>query len=458
MPADAREQAFVLLLENREKGTFSSRLLQEAYDRFAAEDAAQRSFFKYLTESVLEHRILADEIIRRVSTRPPEKLKPKIRVILEMGICQILFMDAVPDHAAVNESVQLARRKGCAALTGFVNGVLRRVIRERDDGSLLRWMNGLAPSLRFSVPEWLCEMWEARYGREETLRLLAAFDEKSPVTVRLDERMGADEMRALTERMRAKGAQVEAGRILSYARRLTDPGDPRRLPGYAEGSFYIQDESAMLAVEAAEISPGDRILDLCAAPGGKATHAAIKTGPGGHVTACDLREEKLPRIRENAERLSLDNLTVRQQDAAVHAAQFEAAFDIVLCDLPCSGLGIIGRKHDIRYRVCPGDIPALASLQRQILENAAAYVRPGGQLIYSTCTITAPENEENADYIAKELGLTPIALPPVFAPILQAGAAEDDHPSHRIQLLPHVHGTDGFFIARFRRPLQGEKP
>ena len=317
-------------------------------------------------------------------------------------------------------------------------------------------------SLKYSMPEWLVRMWMDQLGMEETEKLLDALMEIRPVSVRLSSRLSAQEQDKLLSQLSEAGVVIEEGRWLPFCRHLRKTSDLRRLPGFRDGLWTVQDESSMLAVEAAGLKGTEIVFDVCAAPGGKSFLAAEqliarnshscesseKTGgnsAAGIVFSFDLSRQKTDLIRSGAGRLQLDNIRIQERDAREFFEEDTAKADVIFCDLPCSGLGVMGKKRDIKYRASMEGLTSLQQLQRQILENSVRYLRSGGILIYSTCTINRAENEENAAWIEKELGLQPQDLSS-FLPEGIPGIC-----GNMLQLLPHVHGTDGFFISRFRK-------
>jgi 16S rRNA (cytosine967-C5)-methyltransferase len=449
---DERNIVLNILLDGEKKDNSGKISVSAALDRYADLTDAQRSFIKRLAEGCTEDRIRLDAVISMYSDKGASKQRPAVRNILRMGIWQILWMDAVPDSAACNEAVKLAKRRGFTAMSGFINGLLRNVARNRED-VLAKLQNSASAEVRYSIPQWILTLWTEQYGKEKAEKTAAAMNTVRPVTIRLSECLKPAEKEKLLKDLSAADVRVTAGRWLPYAFAIGNTSDIRLLPGFREGLWTVQDESSQLAAEAAGIRGGEIIADVCAAPGGKSLHCADRLrriGKGGHVSAYDLYPKKIRRIEENAERLGLSEwITAGVRDASLTdgtALSKEAgSSDILLCDLPCSGLGVIGRKNDIRYRVRKEDLASLAALQKKILSNALFYLKEGGTLLYSTCTIDRTENEDMADYIEKELGLVPDAL----APYLPAGLPGID--GNRLQLTPDVHGTDGFFIARFRK-------
>lgn len=470
---DEREVVLLALLSHEKNGTFSNVLVRKTLDDCARMSTVEKAFIKRLLEGVIERKTELDARIEHFTGRSVTRLHPALHQILRMGIYQIYYMDSVPDSAVCNEAVRLAKRHGPARLSGFVNGVLRNAAREaaagegkdtaflpkKEAADAEKGVKDLAEqvkimSLSHSMPEWLVQMWTEQLGMEETEKLLDALMEIRPVSVRLSGRLSDKEKEDLLEALRAAGVVIEKGRWLADCRYLRKTSDLRRLPGFSKGLWTVQDESSMLAVEAAGLQGGETVLDVCAAPGGKSFFAAErlltlqmqKEGTGaGTVFSYDLTKRKTDMIREGAGRLRLDNIVTAERDARTFFAQDEGKADVVLCDLPCSGLGVIGKKRDIKYRASMEGLESLQELQRQILANAARYLKSGGVLIYSTCTINRAENEDNAAWIEEELGLEPEDLT-AYLPEGIPGIEKN-----RIQLMPHVHGTDGFFISRFRK-------
>ncbi|MCD7750885.1 MAG: 16S rRNA (cytosine(967)-C(5))-methyltransferase RsmB [Lachnospiraceae bacterium] len=449
---NTRELAVELLMSVEKEEGFSSDLIRDTLNKYDYLDRRDKAFLKRLTEGCIEKQLYLDFILNQYSNTPVRKMKPFIHVLLRSGVYQILFMDQVPDRAAINEAVKLAGRRNFSNLKGFVNGVLRSVSTANANHTLP------APSrenlteylsVTHSVPAWLVEKWRQDLGDEMTEQMLLAFEEPQPVTIRLREFMTVEECEEVLSLMRKQGVEVKRHSYLPYAYCLTNLEGVHRLAGYQQGLFAVQDISSMLCVEAAGIREGDFVLDVCAAPGGKACLAADKTGKNGRVLARDVSDLKLSAVEENAGRLQIDWLSVQLFNAVEYDESMEGKADVVLADLPCSGLGILGKKQDIRYHVTPESLLELQSLQRQILDVAVRYVKPGGALIYSTCTIDPLENEDNRDYIIRELGLEPESIEPYLPEQLRRESTKDGY----IQLLPGQDASDGFFISRFRKPV-----
>ncbi len=406
-----------------------------------------RAFYTRLVEGVTERRIYLDYVINQFSKRPVEKCKPLIRNLLRMGAYQILFMD-VPDAAACSEAVKLAKKRHFTGLAGFVNGVLRAVARGKDKISLpdkdKDYLSYL--SVAGSAPSWLVDLLLKEYGKEDTERMLLSFLEERPLTIRTcTSRISPEKLRALLEQ---EGLTVREGDYVKGAFVLEGLNSLNRIAAFRQGYFTVQDESSQLAVEIAGVKEGDLVLDICAAPGGKAFMAADLAGETGRVIARDLTEYKTDLIEENNERLGFASLEVQQWDARKKDESMLARADLVLADLPCSGLGIMGRKNDIKYNLEPDRLSDLVRLQREILAQAWQYVRPGGSLVYSTCTLLKEENEENVDWILKNTPLMATSIEDRLPAKLKGRTGEKGY----IQLVPGRDSCDGFFMALFTRP------
>ncbi len=442
-----RELALGVLLEISGREEYSHIALRNVLEKYQYLEKQERAFLTRLVEGTTEKRIWCDYVIEQFSSVKIRKMKPIIREILRMSAYQIGYMDSVPDSAVCNEAVKLARKKGFQQLGGFVNGVLRNLARHIREIKYpeMETQPALALSVRYSVPEWIVSIWIKRWGEERTERILSAFEERRPLNIRVNqERITGAELK---ERLEKRGIKVTEVDSLPGALGIEGYDYLAGLPEFQEGLFQVQDLSSMLAVEAAGVKKGDYCIDVCAAPGGKTVYMAEKTGADGYVDARDLTEYKAELIRENCRRLGLSNTGVSVKDACVKDETSVGKADVVLADLPCSGLGVIGKKTDIRYRMSQEQQGELAKLQREILDTVQSYVKPGGTLLYSTCTINPEENEENAEWFLENYPFEAVSL----ETCLPEKYAGETGAKGYVQLLPDVHGCDGFFIAKFRR-------
>lgn len=445
---DTRELALEILLAVEKGEEYSNVLIRQVLDKYDYMESRDKAFLKRVTEGTLERRIELDYVLNQFSKVPVRKMKPFIRCLLRMSVYQILYMKQAADFAVCNEAVKLAGRHKFTSLKGFVNGVLRSVIRGKDTISYPDPAKEplQALSVRYSMPEWIVELLSKEQGAEQAATILKGLLEVHPVTVRVRDASW-------------KPGEVKAKQhpCLPYAYQLWGTDNLRNLPGFGVGQFTVQDVSSMLVGEIAGLTGGERVLDVCAAPGGKSLHAADfeagkvpgqqYNGTAGTVEARDVTDYKTQLIRENAERLQVTNLTVKTWDATVADETAVEQFDVVLADVPCSGLGVIGKKRDIKYRITPESMMEVVELQRHILDQVWRYVKSGGLLIYSTCTIHKAENEEQVKYLTEHFGFETESLNPYLPEILQGQTTEQGY----LQLLPGVHDCDGFFLARLRK-------
>ncbi len=445
---NTRELVLDILLELAKEKEYSNILIAAVLEKYDYLDQREKSFIKRVSEGTIERRIQIDHVLETFSKVPVRKMKPLIRELLRMSTYQLLFMEHIPDAAVCNEAVKLVKKRRFQSLQGYVNGVLRGIARNKDvisyperDGDEQRYL-----SVCYSMPAWLVEHFTKAYGTEACEKILRSFLVRKPVSVRLEEGLTKEEKEALLQEWRRGGAEVVAHPYLPYAYLLSKAEGIRSLKGYGEGCFAVQDVSSMLVVEAAGIRPGDTVLDVCAAPGGKALHAASKLAGSGQVVACDVTEYKTDKIEENRNRLHKDNVVIKVRDARVFDADLEKSADVLLADVPCSGLGVIGRKQDIKYRVTKEALTGIVALQKEILRNVVRYVKPGGILMYSTCTMNPAENEEMVFWLCREYPFAPESMKGALPEQLR-----EEGEKGYLQLLPGVHETDGFFLAKLRR-------
>ena len=442
---NARDTALGVLVSCRTAGAWADAALKAQLRRDGL-SGAEAALCSRIVYGVMQDRLLLDFYLGSYCSQKIDHLQPPLAEILRIGAYQILFLDKVPDSAAVNQAVEQAKANGRAKASGLVNAVLRQVSRNKNDLPLIPDRDEVQYlSIRYSHPKWLVKRLLALLGREETEAALAADNAPAPLTVQINPLKTTAE--DLTAALEASGVTVHRHAWVPGCLELERTGDLTALAPFRDGKFLVQDPAARLVSRIAGVRPGMRVLDVCAAPGGKSFAAAFQMEDRGGIVACDLHENKLKRIREGAERLGLGCIRTEAADGRVFRPEWEGAFDAVLVDAPCSGLGIIRKKPDIRYKK-PDELFALPVIQRAILDNAARYVKPGGALVYSTCTILPEENQEVTDgFLAEhpDFGRTPFALPdPV-------GETEG-----QVTLWPHRHDTDGFYICRMERLLRSD--
>lgn len=435
--------ALETLLMMQKDGVPSHLIIHDVLESHAYLSRQEKAFFQRLCEGTLEYRLQLDYLLDQVSSIRTEKMKPVIREILRLAVYQIRYMDAVPDSAAVNEAVRLAEKKGFRGLRGFVNGVLHAVLRSIAE---IRWPDRERdPAAYFaavySMPSYLAEKWYKLYGAEKTEEICRFFLQEQPVTVRV--RKEGEALRDFFRENREFCLLMEETQAASW----NGKGGITSLPVFTEGSVTVQDLSSQLCVLAAGIRRGDLVVDLCAAPGGKTIFAADLTGPEGQVIAGDVSERKLEQIRENVQRCGISHVQIRLADATEEMLFMKEKADVVLADVPCSGYGVIGKKQDIKYHASAEKETSLLTLQRQILRQAVSLVKPGGTLLFSTCTFGSRENQENREWLEGLPELEPCNMDDC---IPDAVKNADTAKGWR-EILPGEFGSDGFFFARFRK-------
>jgi len=430
---NTRELILGILLEVAENGNYSHLVIRSVLDKYQYLEKQERAFITRVSEGTIQTMVELDYIINQFSKVKVKKMKPVIRNILRMSVYQIKYMDAVPDSAACNEAVKLAGKKGFSSLKGFVNGVLRNISRGLSELSYpdKQTQPIVYYSVKYSMPEWLVEQWIKDYGMETAIEVMEAFTKESLLTIRTNlNRITPEE---LEERLTGEGVTVKKIGIegLSYAFLISDFDYLNGLKSFQEGLFYIQDISSMMVAEWAAPKQGDYIIDVCAAPGGKSTHIAEKLSGTGMVEARDLTEYKIGLIEENIVRHSCTNMKAVQMDATIYDEASKEKADIVIADLPCSGLGVLRKKTDIKYKMTPEKMASLVELQREMLHTVCNYVKKDGILIYSTCTIHRGENEDNVKWFLENHG--------EFELLSQQ------------QMFPQEEFGDGFFLAKMKK-------
>lgn len=439
---DAREAAMLALNACQRQGGWSDGALKKqlAAAELSGRDAALAT---QLCFGVLQNQMLLDFYLAKFSNIPLKRMEGKVVQTLRLGAYQMLFLTRIPHSAAVNSAVALVKAhcKNPRA-AGMVNGILRSMERSLQNMPVIPQGDPVAYlSTLYSHPEWLVKEFILSLGEEETAQLLAADNSQPPTAVMVNTtRTTVEALKAMLE---ADHVEAEPHPWLENCLLLSRTGDLERLEAFQQGLFYVQDPASRLSVLAAGAKPGMRVLDCCAAPGGKSFAAAISMENQGEIVSCDLHPHKKKLIQAGADRLGLTIITPKTADGKVFRPEWESAFDLVLVDAPCSGLGVIRKKPDIRYKD-PAPLADLPAVQLDILRNAARYVRPGGTLMYSTCTLLYRENGEVVEtFLAenKAYKAETFTLPGPIGPV-QSGS---------VTLWPHRHGTDGFFISKMRR-------
>ncbi len=410
----------------------------------------ERAFARDLVNGVLQRLNTLDWALDRFAKPRMEKLDPDVRAALRLGALQILFWrERVPAYAALNETVDLLKGRGHAGRLSFVNAVLRTLERERER---LPWPSpsqneARALALKYSHPEWMVARWLDRWGAAETLKILEANNAPAPLCLRVNTLRITRE--GLADVLLLDGMNVSLSSVSVDGMRVTGMSALTELKAYREGYFMVQDEASQLAAQALAPEPGETVLDLCAAPGGKTTHLVQLMNDRGRVVALDISREKLKLVNANVTRLGLRNVEMKDMAARWAGKHFEGQADRVLVDAPCSSLGIIRRRPDVRWNKTEEQVTKVLPIQqREALEGAAKCLRPGGVLVYSTCTFEPEETSEMVNsFLKKHPDFSRDALPFTTENVLSDAITDEGD----LLLLPHRHGTDGFFIARLKK-------
>ncbi len=430
-----REKVAQILTDIEKDDTYLQLALKKELDTLEAKD---KGFANELIYGTIKWRLRLDYVLDQFSKTPVKKMKPFIRQLMRMSVYQILFLDKVPASAAINEAVKIMHKRKMSNLSGFVNGVLRNIDRNKSE---ITYPN---LSVYYSIPEWIITRWMKYYGEMETKAICESLSQRARVCIRINTlKTTKDKVKAL---LSEEGITVLEEGFLPESLYIHAPNGIHHSPSFKAGLWTVQDESAMLVGHVLGPEKGDEILDVCSAPGGKTVHLAELMQNEGHIIGADIHEHKIELIEKNAKRLGASIVEGRLQDGMLINEDWKEKFDKILLDAPCSGLGIIKRKPDIRYAKDETAIRDINNIQRKLLKNAINYLKKDGILVYSTCTLTQEENQNMVEYalsLGLQLDAIPYDMPACLKPYIKDNAY--------IEILPHVTDTDGFFMARFRK-------
>lgn len=442
-----RETALKILYAIDKSGAYSNIALNKKLDNIKLSNL-DKAFITELVYGTLKWKLSIDYIIEKFSSVRIKKLSPWILNILRLGVYQLIYMSKIPESAACNESVNLARRYGHSASSRYVNAVLRNIARSKEQIEYPDKNKDFSfyLSIRYSHPEWMVKNWLNRFGECFTEELLKSNNETPPLSIRVNTlKTSREELQAQLEK---EGIETQRAKYIENALIINNPSSITKMEAFSKGLFQVQDESSMMVAKILDPKPGQLVIDVCSAPGGKATHIAELMQNKGQVLARDVHEHKIGLIEEAALRLGIDIINAEVFDAQQEDARLMGKADGVLVDAPCTGLGIIRRKPDIKWTRTQKDLDEIVKLQEKILNISSRYVKPGGVLVYSTCTIEPKENEELVNNFLKDNRNFELED---ISGVLPKGLEKDTEKEGYIQLYPNVDDVDGFFISKLRR-------
>lgn len=401
-----------------------------------------KPFVNTLVYGVIKHMSYCDWVISNYSKIKLKKIAPMLLEILRIGVYQVFFLDKVPHFAAVNESVNLSKKYSKGKSDKFVNGVLRSILRNKEEILQHRFEGDEKLTIQYSAPIWLVNMLKEQYPIEVVENFFEESMKNAPITARVNSLKTTKE--ELKKSLATEGIGVEDGKLRDYSIIINQFSDISKNPSYQEGLFIIQDEAAMMTVDLLDPKPGEKILDMCSAPGGKTTHIGEMIKDTHGLTARDIYDHKLKLIDENCKRLGLKNVQLELKDGLKFYPEDEEKYDKILLDAPCSGLGILRRKPDIKWNLSEEGIKAIIQIQKSLIKNAFDYLKPGGILVYSTCTINRQENEEVVhDLIENNKSASLLSLKGIDESILLN--------KHFVQTFPKEGQWDGFFMSKIQK-------
>lgn len=424
-----RELAVTALTEILNDGAYNNIVLRRIFNKNKLLTDIQRAFITEIVNGTLRNIILIDYVIDEFSKTKTKKMKPFILYLLRISVYQIMFMDKVPDSAVCNEAVNLSKKRGFRNLSGFINGVLRNIARSITE---IKYPDEATEpvkflSVKYSYPSWIIEYWLSEFDYE-TVKKMCINNNKAPKVSICVNTLKTDTS-SIIELFEKEGIKAKAGTVKDNVY-ISKSADITKTEPYKNGLFHVMDESAMLAVQALNPEKGMRVMDVCAAPGGKSFYCAYLMKDIGEIISRDIYEHKLELISDGRNRLGLKSIKIELKDAAAYYENDFESFDRVIVDAPCSGLGLVRKKPDIKYTKTMEEVMELAKLQRKILGICQSYVKKGGILVYSTCTVSSKENVENAEWFLSNYPFEKISSKQIF---------------------PAENGKDGFFIAVFKR-------
>lgn len=476
---NVRALALQVIMQTLEEGQYCDHVLHQVLAENKELNKQDRAFLTRLSEGTVERQLELDYWIGQYSNVPVRKMKPVIRCIMRMAVYQFRYMDQVPNRAACDEAVKLVIKRRMHGLRGFVNGVLRNMERHLEEMAEPDRSDFVAyASVKYSMPEWIVQYFLQEYPQELVENILRSYlDRDHAVCVRcnlflgspkngtdesslnrdgqrqfqskIPKEIGEERIQEIKDSLQKQEVEIQDGYLFPEAFHLKGYDRLDQLEVFQQGMIQVQAESSMVVGKVSDIKPGQTVMDVCAAPGGKTIHAADLLQGQGKLLSCDISDKKIELIRENLERTGAESVELYPQDARILREEWIETADVLIADLPCSGLGVLGGKCDIKYHTEWKDVQALAKLQREILQVVSRYVKPGGVLLYSTCTIGSEENQKNTEWIETHLPFHSESIEDSLPEALRGRTGTKGY----LQILPTDH-TDGFFIAKFRRSME----
>ena len=446
-----REIIIEILIQVLEEGRLSHLVIRDKLEQYNFLEKQDKAFINRVSEGTIERKITIDYIIDEFSKTKVKKMKPLIRELLRMSVYQIMYMESVPDSAVCNEAVKIAKKRGFSNLSGFVNGVLRNVSRNKDNIKYPDINKDKIPfySVRYSVPEWLISSFIRDYGEDITIDMLDSMliEEDKKVTVRINtSKARPDNVISMLEE---QGIHTVESEFADNALIISGYDNIDNIEAFRKGYIQIQDISSMLVGQISGIKENMVCIDMCAAPGGKSMHMADLLNGTGMVYSRDLTDSKVKMIEENVARCGFNNITVERQDATVYVNKDDEKADIVIADVPCSGMGVLRKKTDIKYNISEDSVKELAKISQNILKNAVKYLKKGGILIFSTCTMNRLENDKTREWLINEMGLEPADFTEYLDNgILDIKMNRESVKKGYVQLFMN-RDFDGFYISKF---------
>lgn len=450
-PKSTREIALEILIKIMEEDELGHIALRMALAEHHALQKNEKAFITRLVEGTIEKTILLDYIINQFSKVKVKKMKPIVRNLLRMSVYQLEYMDAVPESAACNEAVKIIKKTNLRNLAPFVNGVLRTIIRQKDNIKLpdekkdsIKYL-----SVRYSTPEWMIRHLIKDYGKEITTQMLTDVENKEAGTLTVRANISKKPLEEIMHDLEDQGIVVDRSSYSDYALLLKEYPSIQEIKAFQEGLIQVQDTSSMLVAQVSGVKEGDCCMDVCAAPGGKSLHIADLLRGTGEVHSYDLTSKKVDLIRENIERTGFKNIKATVHDACILDEKMIGQADLVIADVPCSGMGIISKKPDIKYHLMEEQIEELAKLSQKILENVVKYIKSGGTLLFSTCTMNKTENDNNRKWLLEHFDLEPVSIEEYLSEdILNIGNNRMTAREGYLQLFIDEN-YDGFYISKF---------